>query len=68
MKEKVTELKEAIAIKKKETEDETQISDTEYTAKNSIPTALECPNCGERTLIVEGKCTSCKRCGYSKCD
>lgn len=30
--------------------------------------ALECPECGERTLIIEGKCTSCKRCGYSKCD
>lgn len=29
---------------------------------------LECPECGERTLIVEGKCVTCKRCGYSKCD
>lgn len=36
--------------------------------KESKTSALECPECGERTLIVEGKCTSCKRCGYSKCD
>ena len=29
---------------------------------------LECPECGKRTLVVEGKCMTCKRCGYSKCD
>jgi ribonucleotide reductase alpha subunit len=27
-----------------------------------------CPECGERTLYPDGKCVSCKNCGYSKCD
>lgn len=30
--------------------------------------ALECPECHHKTLIPEGKCVTCKRCGYSKCD
>ena len=27
-----------------------------------------CPQCGEKTLIYEGGCRSCKTCGYSKCE
>ena len=27
----------------------------------------ECPECGQRTLRLEGKCASCT-CGYSRCD
>ena len=30
--------------------------------------ALMCPECHHKTLIPEGKCVTCKRCGYSKCD
>ena len=30
--------------------------------------AMKCPECGNETLIPEGKCVSCKMCGYSKCD
>lgn len=29
---------------------------------------LTCPECEKSTLIVEGKCMTCKSCGYSKCD
>ena len=44
-----------------------QIDDKSSTNTSSF-TPLECPICKERTLIVEGKCETCKRCGYSKCD
>jgi ribonucleoside-diphosphate reductase alpha chain len=27
----------------------------------------ECPNCKELTLILEGGCSSCKKCGYASC-
>lgn len=27
----------------------------------------ECPNCKEFTLILEGGCSSCKKCGYGTC-
>lgn len=30
--------------------------------------ALECPVCHKKTLIPEGKCVTCRECGYSKCD
>ena len=79
VKEKVNELKQAIEVKKVKTALEKVVSKAIHNTKTiedkpliqkkkSTPTALECPECGERTLIVEGKCTSCKRCGYSKCD
>lgn len=29
---------------------------------------LECPKCHHRTLIPQGKCLSCRRCGWSRCD
>ena len=28
----------------------------------------ECPECGKRTLIPEGKCVTCSNCGWSKCE
>jgi len=28
---------------------------------------LECPECGEHTLVVSGGCPTCESCGYSKC-
>jgi ribonucleoside-diphosphate reductase alpha chain len=27
----------------------------------------ECPDCGKKTLIPEGKCVTCTNCGWSKC-
>ena len=30
--------------------------------------AMTCPECGNNTLIPEGKCVTCKMCGFSKCD
>lgn len=37
--------------------------------KKSIPikAAMKCPECGEPTLIPDGKCAYCNNCGYSKC-
>ena len=28
----------------------------------------ECPECGKKTLIPEGKCVTCTNCGWSKCE
>ena len=28
---------------------------------------MKCPECGEYTLIPDGKCAYCNNCGYSKC-
>lgn len=28
----------------------------------------ECPECGKKTLIPEGKCVTCSNCGWSKCE
>lgn len=28
---------------------------------------MQCPECGEYTLIPDGKCAYCNNCGYSKC-
>lgn len=28
---------------------------------------MKCPDCGEYTLIPDGKCAYCNNCGYSKC-
>ena len=36
----------------------------EYTETGS----MKCPECHKATLIQEGKCMTCKSCGYSKCD
>ncbi len=27
----------------------------------------KCPECGEMSLVHEGGCMSCRKCGYSKC-
>jgi len=63
-------LKNKKVDKKDETSDDEDKSREINSEKkeNSTPGLLECPECGERTLLVEGKCTSCKSCGYSKCD
>lgn len=29
---------------------------------------LDCPECGENTLLASAKCPTCSSCGYSKCD
>ncbi len=29
---------------------------------------MRCPECGEMTLLQDGKCNFCSACGYSKCD
>lgn len=50
-----------------EEHDDSQVVEQNKSSNASF-TPLECPNCKERTLIVEGKCETCKRCGYSKCD
>lgn len=31
-------------------------------------TAMKCPECGNYTLIPDGKCAFCNSCGYSKCE
>lgn len=28
----------------------------------------ECPECGKKTLIPEGKCVTCSNCGWSRCE
>ena len=27
----------------------------------------QCPECGDMTLVHEGGCMSCRKCGYSRC-
>lgn len=34
----------------------------------NIKPMMKCPECGEPTLIPDGKCAYCSNCGYSKCD
>ena len=29
---------------------------------------MECPQCHSKTLVAEGRCYSCKKCGWSRCD
>lgn len=38
------------------------------TTKDSPTIKRACPECGERTLIPEGKCVTCSNCGWSKCE
>lgn len=33
-----------------------------------IKEMMKCPECGEHTLIPDGKCAYCQNCGFSKCD
>lgn len=33
-----------------------------------IKAAMKCPECGEPTLIPDGKCAYCNNCGYSACN
>lgn len=35
--------------------------------KQKVESSVKCPNCGQ-DLTFEGGCSSCKSCGYSKCD
>lgn len=35
---------------------------------NTETGSMKCPDCRKSTLIHEGKCMTCKSCGYSKCD
>ena len=42
------------------------INHKEYNDSKSL--FLKCPECHQPTLIIEGKCMTCKSCGYSKCD
>ena len=58
------EIKEEQDIKQANQEVVLAQKDEELELKN----ATICPECNERTLIMEGKCVTCKRCGYSKCD
>lgn len=34
----------------------------------NIKPMMKCPECGEPTLVPDGKCAYCSNCGYSKCD
>lgn len=36
-------------------------------AKDVHEGKMKCPECGEYTLIPDGKCAYCNNCGYSKC-
>lgn len=39
-----------------------------YEVKEDIHNGkMKCPECGEYTLIPDGKCAYCNNCGYSKC-
>ena len=38
-------------------------------SKEEEPTInRECPECGKKTLIPEGKCVTCSNCGWSRCE
>lgn len=44
----------------------------EKTKENPVDEELfynkdSCPICGQEELIVEGRCTTCMNCGWSKC-
>lgn len=41
---------------------------TPITKKEEPIIKRECPECGKRTLIPEGKCVTCSNCGWSKCE
>lgn len=41
---------------------------TTTTKKEEPIIKRECPECGKRTLIPEGKCVTCSNCGWSKCE
>lgn len=38
------------------------------TKSTSSSGLYECPECGQKTLRLEAKCSTCSNCGYSKCD
>ena len=59
-------LTKSLPIKEEKCE-ETNSSDSDLNTNTKL-SMLKCPECQERTLIIEGKCVTCKRCGYSKCD
>ena len=44
-----------------------QVSKPKMLTMNIKP-MMKCPECGEPTLIPDGKCAYCSNCGYSKCD
>ena len=44
-----------------------QVSKPKMLTMNIKP-MMKCPECGEPTLVPDGKCAYCSNCGYSKCD
>lgn len=44
-----------------------QVSKPKILTMNIKP-MMKCPECGEPTLVPDGKCAYCSNCGYSKCD
>lgn len=40
----------------------------EYPKTTNHKAYMRCPDCGEMTLLQDGKCNFCSNCGYSKCD
>jgi ribonucleoside-diphosphate reductase alpha chain len=51
----------------KEMQDELNANEEETTEKRTEePKKGDCPNCGGN-LVHEGGCTTCKSCGWSKC-
>lgn len=39
-----------------------------HTSNDEQTGLIECPECGSKTMKLEGKCCVCEACGYSKCD
>lgn len=47
---------------------DSELPETDKTNTNeSISNMAVCPQCGEKTLVYESGCVSCKACGFSKC-
>ncbi len=51
----------------KEKDEQNKENDNKENKKNGFE-MLVCPKCGEKTLIYENGCYTCKTCGYSKCE
>jgi hypothetical protein len=35
--------------------------------KEELDYTIKCPECGEESLIINGRCATCFSCGYSLC-
>jgi hypothetical protein len=54
------------SLKKKESVEKHQSSDSKYSNQNHYDMLPECPDCGGDLQYAEG-CIMCQACGYSKC-